>query len=61
MLAHTIKENKQELLLCLWLVFERNTKKKTQGAGKQRYSLSHTVGFLDGLQHYANKELYSLQ
>lgn len=28
-LTYTIKENKRELLLCLWLVFEQNLKKKT--------------------------------
>lgn len=30
----TIKENKQELLLCLWLVFELKHKKGNLGRGK---------------------------
>lgn len=48
--SSTIKENKQELLLCLWLVFERYMKQKAQGARKAPlHFLSHTVRLSDDL------------
>lgn len=60
MLFHTIKENKQELPLCLWLLSERNTHTKKENLGSKKaalHFLSHTVRFSDGLDLYATKEL----
>lgn len=58
MLFHTIKENKQELLLCLWLLSECSTKTENSETKKVAlHFLSHTVKLLDGLDLCATKEL----